>query len=648
MFHPEGAEADRFELVIIQSIRRILVSSGPEDFLAWAQTRIPDLLGFSAEALDDSEHRRLAGLLGMAIWNAAPTPANGFQPAPLHQLADDAPCPCGSGRRYRDCCAALEELPELSTELIWEFLLDELSDNQLREALRLDAVPKPLLARVADRWLEEDRPRRAVALLEPLFAGSLIELDARYEPALDLLCDAYDRLDHWRKKRAFLQRLCDSDNRVLSAVAWQRRSAMAIDEGDFEQATAAFNEALRNGPDSPGTALLEITLLATQHRDQLARERARFWLHRLRRLGNVEPEFLDFLAQAVEDPQAALVDTHADSLDPDLVDLNDWVAVATARPLPRLVAVPARDHPPEIPVGQLGLFEDGATDHAPTVEDIEPVWSSPAQLRAPAALRRVESRWRARFPSDKPVSIQLAPQDAVAVWGDTSWLDHLLGHPELADSLEVLDDLATALYAHPESTLPWMEHALLRPLLERAWTMINNAAPADGPYHLPWSITANRPALRLVFRRYLCLSAEGEQTAATTTLETLLRLNPQDNHGIRAELMNHYLRAGLDERALALAARFPDDLLADLAYGEVLALYRLGEQERARQALGRAMHRLPRIPHYLTRKRIKRPQLDPYGITPGGEDQAWLYREAMRDVWVAEPGVLAWLKRLTA
>ncbi|KXX65605.1 SEC-C domain-containing protein [Marichromatium gracile] len=648
MFHPESAETDRFEQVIVQSIRRILAAAGPEEFLAWAQARIPDLLGLSVGPLDDDEHRRLAGLLGMAIWNASPTPANGFRPSPLTDLADDAPCPCGSGQRYRDCCATLEELPELSTELIWEFLLDELSDGELREALRLDAVPGPLLARVADRWLEEDHPRRVVNLLEPLFAGSLAALDARYEPALDLLCDAYDRLDHWRKKHAFLERLSTGDNRALSAAAWQRRSAMAIDEGDFDQATAAFTEALRNGPDSPGTALLEITLLAAQHRDRLARERARFWLHRFRRLGDVEPGFLDFLAQAIEDPQTALVDTHADSIDPDLVDLHDWMAVATARPLPRLDAVPARDHHPEVAAGQLALFEGAPADHAPTEAGGEPVWSSPAQLRAPVAVRRIESRWRARFPSDKPASIQLAPHDAHAIWEDTAWLDHLLGHPELADSLEVLDDLATALYAHPESALPWMAHALLRPLLERAWSMITTTVPADGHHHLPWSITANRPALRLLFRRYLYLNAEDEQEGATATLEALLRLNPQDNHGVRAELMNHYLRVGLDERALALAARFPDDLLADLAYGEVLALYRLGRQERARQALGRAMHRLPRIPHYLTRKRIKRPQLDPHGITPGGEDQAWLYREAMRDVWAAEPGILAWLKRLTA
>jgi hypothetical protein len=100
---------------------------------------------------------------------------------------------------------------------------------------------------------------------------------------------------------------------------------------------------------------------------------------------------------------------------------------------------------------------------------------------------------------------------------------------------------------------------------------------------------------------------------------------------------------------LELARRFPNDVLADLAYGEVLALYRLGRQELAARALSSAVDRLPRIPRFLLRKRIKRPALADAGFTPGGEDQAWLYREAMRDVWEAEPGLLSWMKkRLTA
>lgn len=661
MFLHETADAEHFEQVIVQSVRRILTAPDPDNFLEWARDTIPDLLGLSDAYLDEFESQRLATLLGTVIWNATPQPTHNFIPRPIDPPPPDAPCSCGSGLRHRDCCGNLDDMPELSSELIWEVLLDEIPERTVRDALALDVIPGPLLAKIADSWLEEDRPGRAVALLEPLFAGSLDGLDARYEPALDILCDAYDRLDHWRKKLAFLNRICIEGSRPLQAAAWQRRSTIHIDEGDFSLAESAFTEALRSNPDNPSTALLEITLLAAQHKDLLARERARFWLFRFRRLGFKDEVFMDFLERAIADPQEAMVNSHADALDPLLVDLRDWVAVISVRPPPSYGTSLSRDPIRRRKSDQLNLFEDPAganrirpgsrlrsvSINSPTDTAVAGQGSL-AELRPPASVRRIESIWQSLYPAEKPYSTHLTLAEGADVWAEPNWLDYLLSHPEFADSLDVLDDLATALYEHPESALPWISHALLRPLLERAWLILEQALSPENSRCIPWSSATNRPALRLLFRRYLSQIQEGDPKGAIDTLETLLRLNPQDNHGARAELMNLYLRDGEDERALALAHRFPDDLLADLAYGEVLALYRLGREDRARLVLNTAIRRLPRIPGYLTRKRIKQPRLSPLGMTPGDDDQAWLYREEMRDVWLAEPGILAWLKRFTA
>lgn len=649
MFHHETADTEHFAQVIVQSVRQILAVPDAERFLDWARATVPGILELSDAHLDEAEIRRLVTLLGTVIWNATPQPGNGFRPLPIVPPEPDAPCSCGSGLRHRDCCGNLDEMPALSEDLIWEILIDELPERSLRDALTLDAIPAPMLAKLAERWLIQERPGRAVTLLEPLFAGPLDGLDSRYEPALDILCDAYDELDHWRKKLAFLDRVCTEGSRALQAAAWQRRSTIHIDEGDFAQAETAFTAALRSNPDSPSTALLEITLLAAQHKNRLARDRARFWLHRFRRLGFAAEGFMEFLECAVADPQAAMVNSHADSLDPVLVDLHDWIGIISGRTLPRYDVIRLGETPSRQQDGQLDLFEEPVTRTGPPAPERRAAdHGVPVELRAPVAVRRLESLWRTLFPTGKPPATHLALVDGVDVWASSAWLDYLLGHPEAADSLDVLDDLATALYEHPESALPWISHALLRPLLERAWSILDQTLPAGDPRHLPWISVLNRPALRLLYRRYLSQIQEGEADAAVATLETLLRLNPQDNHGVRAELMNHYLREGKDEQALALAHRFPGDLLADLAYGEVLALYRLGLEERARSVLDTAVRRLPRIPDYLTRKRVKRPRTNTLGLAPSGDVQAWLYREAMRDVWVAEPGVLAWLKRVTA
>lgn len=646
MFHHEIADPDRFEQVILEAVRQVLAAEGPEQFLHWARTQIPGILGLQDLDLDEGEARSLATLLGTAVWNATPRPSQGFRVTPLPAPRPDVPCPCGSGSPHGRCCGNVPDLPVLSTDLIWELLLDLLPDRDQEEALAEGAVPRHLLAKVAHRWLEEqDRPGRAVALLEPLFAGPPGDLGAELEPAFDVLCDAYDRLDHWRKKRAFLARLCEGGSAPLKAAAWQRLSTMSIDAGDFDGARSAFESALRSDPDNPGTALLEITLLAAQHKDALARERARFWYHRLRRKGLDGEGFLEFLGRAMLDPQEALVESHSDALDPRLLKLHGWVKSMSARALPpyRLAQVPAAEL--RAPRGQLALF-DGSEAPVPrcpgTGEGL------PVELQPPASIRRLEVLWRALFPGSKPHSTRLDLGQGSSVWLEDAWIDFLVGHPEAADSLDVLDDLATALYEHPESALPWIAHALLRPLLDRAWEMLVQALPEAEPWQIPWSRVPNRPALRLLFRRYLCLGEEAEPRGAAQTLEALLRLNPSDNHGARAELMNHYLREGEDAKALALARRFPDDALADLAYGEVLALYRLGEQEGARAALRTAARRMPRVPHFLTRKRVKEPLLGPLGLAPGDEGQAWLYREAMRDVWESEPGLLRWMKRVTA
>jgi hypothetical protein len=82
----------------------------------------------------------------------------------------------------------------------------------------------------------------------------------------------------------------------------------------------------------------------------------------------------------------------------------------------------------------------------------------------------------------------------------------------------------------------------------------------------------------------------------------------------------------------------------EVTFGKILALYRMGKKKEAGEELGHALEPLGKIPRYLTAKRIRKPKLRPDAIQFGGDDQAWLYREAMRDVWLQTPGALEWLK----
>jgi hypothetical protein len=126
--------------------------------------------------------------------------------------------------------------------------------------------------------------------------------------------------------------------------------------------------------------------------------------------------------------------------------------------------------------------------------------------------------------------------------------------------------------------------------------------------------------------------------------ERLLALNPADNHGVRGLVMNGYLREGRDTDALTLAQRYPGDAHPDLPYGRVLVFYRAGELEAAREALCSAHYGFPKVLRYLVAEQIRAPKVSPGWVRPGGSDQAWVYREEMRDLWQATPGLLDWVK----
>ena len=666
---PPPAEESPFEEILLLCLQRILADEQPLPFLRWAQQQLVPRLQREEPDLEEVEARRLAFLLARAIWDATPLPGNGFRPRPLNDPHPALSCPCGSGLAYGQCCGVMQNLPVIPRELMWELLLTEIPETLFRQALASGEVPSPLLGLAAERWLMVDRPGRAIALLEPLFTpDAATRVDERGEHALNVLCDAYDRRDHSKKKRQFLDRMRQHPCRSLRAAAWRRLCTIHIDEGAFIEAQLAYTQAQREAPDNPGTALLEIALLATQHEDDLARDRALFWRHKLRRGEEADFAILDFLSQAGKDPQDALMTSQADILDPCLMDLRDWVQSSIRRPLPiyTLVLASIQSLGPAPAPTAVGAITPTAPLKTGTAEGTR-TRSNPGSatglphpaplsdwsqcLEPPQALVALERDWHRIYPGTKPLGLQLVlPLSSPHPWEPDEglaedWLDFLNDHPEAADSLDILDDLVTALYVHPDTALSWVRHTLLTPLLARAQAILGQVLPVDSLTILPWDAAANRPALRLLFRHYLSQVESGAEAVAIASLETLLSLNPWDHHCLRADLMNHYLRQGDDAAALALARRYPEDRLVDLVYGEVLALYRGGAAQQARQALHRAQGQLPLIPRYLTQKRVARPSARERTPTPTSAETAWFYRESMRDVWSAVPGLLDWLKR---
>ena len=162
---------------------------------------------------------------------------------------------------------------------------------------------------------------------------------------------------------------------------------------------------------------------------------------------------------------------------------------------------------------------------------------------------------------------------------------------------------------------------------------------------LPWLCNENRPALRLLANEALELH-DYDEPEAMSRMQQLLRLNPNDNHGLRDLVVNLHLKRGEDRDALGVIAAYPHDNMSALCFGKVLALFRLGDIDNATVALKAANKLKPQIVKFLVPERKAQPKPSAYGIQIGGDDEAWQYRDQMREVWQSVPGVMEWLKRM--
>ncbi len=565
----------------------------------------------------------LAGHLAREIWKYMPLPGNRFRPSPLPGLKPNDLCDCGSGLKFRQCCQRMPDnfLLPLESVQVWITAIPALQERGLLEhAIASRQVPLEGLLDAAINWFDGGQYKKAATLLEPIAAlENAATSTGLHDYALNLLCNCYDALGFHRKKRTLLDTLVEQAPRSeLRGGAWQRLACILMDEGDDKAAWQAFQKAQRDTPHSDSLGVLEIQLLMAGGRLSEIRPRAEFWRRQLLRSGleKGDPQ-IELLTGFMADPVAMMLEIAGAQ---EMLELYRWIEVQHARP---------------VPAYHLEALAVGAEDSAAKTQVL---------LIPPASLNSIRARWGKVCPLDKPFSTDAATADEADPWAPElfdHWMGVLSRYPAAWDDLEILDDLAALLLDEQF----WGDAAaqqLLEQVLRRSCDIVRDVTQPDTG--LPWRAMENRPALRGLARLVSLLNDTGRSTQALPLTEWLLRLNPEDNHGFRWTLVNDYLQAGRNQEALMLAQRYPDDVAPDTRFGQVLALFRLGDVVGAGAALARAHQDLPHVVRYLCLKRIRQPELSDLGISLGGEDQAWLYRDAMRDDWEQTKGALAWLK----
>jgi hypothetical protein len=123
----------------------------------------------------------------------------------------------------------------------------------------------------------------------------------------------------------------------------------------------------------------------------------------------------------------------------------------------------------------------------------------------------------------------------------------------------------------------------------------------------------------------------------------MLRLNPNDNQGIRYLLLDALLELGREAEAAVLLKRYNDDGSAAWTWSAaLLAFRRSGDCPASRRLLAAAAESNRHVPAYLLRKKpLPRNLPDYVGI--GDKNEAVAYVHGARGAWTAAAGATAWV-----
>jgi tetratricopeptide (TPR) repeat protein len=161
-----------------------------------------------------------------------------------------------------------------------------------------------------------------------------------------------------------------------------------------------------------------------------------------------------------------------------------------------------------------------------------------------------------------------------------------------------------------------------------------------------WGILETRPYMRARAGLAGCLWLLGERAEAIVHFQDMLRLNPNDNQGLRYPLLGYLLEDGREREARDLMDRFPGDHSAAWIYTKALLKFkREGSNSKTDGHLMKALEYNLFVPIYLLGMK-KLPKQIPDTIGIGDENEAVEYVAGALRVWFQTPGALEWLARV--
>lgn len=211
-------------------------------------------------------------------------------------------------------------------------------------------------------------------------------------------------------------------------------------------------------------------------------------------------------------------------------------------------------------------------------------------------------------------------------------------------ALEISPDCADAYVLLAEETAGTLEEA--KELYEKGVKAGERALGRDFMEEMTgnfWGLIETRPYMRARHGLADVLWTLGKRGEAISHYKEMLRLNPNDNQGIRYLLLNALLAEGMDDEAEALLKQYEDEWSAEWLYsGALFTFRRSGASPEADKKLKNAFEENIFVPMYLLGIK-KMPRNMPDYFSPGSMDEAVSYVADAIEGWAKTPDAMAWL-----
>lgn len=162
-----------------------------------------------------------------------------------------------------------------------------------------------------------------------------------------------------------------------------------------------------------------------------------------------------------------------------------------------------------------------------------------------------------------------------------------------------------------------------------------------------WGFHDTRPFMRCMQQYSDCLYTIGKVQECVTILEEMIELNPNDNQGVRDQLLLYLIELDQNTKFEKYAKMFKTDNLAFALFTRALFAFKTeGETINSNKQLQKALKQNKFVASRLLSRKTIPGYPDRY--SPGDESEADYYAHFAQDIWQNMDGATTWLKRHSA